>query len=126
MTSKLWHIFFSTYRILFTPIKIILGFNACCRFTPTCSHYAEEALTRYGLIHGSYLTLRRLLRCHPWGAYGIDPVPNQWPPPIAYRLKTIRPAPPTHITTKKHISPHHNSASFKKLSPTSHKTLTHI
>lgn len=46
-----------------------------CRFTPTCSAYALEALQRHGPFKGSYLTIRRLLRCHPWGGSGYDPVP---------------------------------------------------
>ncbi|MCH5330483.1 MAG: membrane protein insertion efficiency factor YidD [Alistipes sp.] len=46
-----------------------------CRYTPTCSQYAVEALRKYGPLKGSWLTLRRLLRCHPWGGSGYDPVP---------------------------------------------------
>jgi len=46
-----------------------------CRFTPTCSQYALEALKKHGPLRGSWLTLRRLLRCHPWGGSGYDPVP---------------------------------------------------
>ncbi len=46
-----------------------------CRFTPTCSQYAVEALRRHGPLRGSWLTLRRLSRCHPWGGSGYDPVP---------------------------------------------------
>ncbi len=46
-----------------------------CRFTPTCSQYGIEALKKYGPIKGLYLTIRRLLRCHPWGGHGHDPVP---------------------------------------------------
>ena len=46
-----------------------------CRYTPTCSEYAVEALRRYGAGRGSWLALRRLLRCHPWGGTGHDPVP---------------------------------------------------
>ena len=46
-----------------------------CRFTPTCSQYAVEALQKYGPIKGMYLAIRRLLRCHPWGGHGYDPVP---------------------------------------------------
>ena len=46
-----------------------------CRFTPTCSHYALEALERHGALQGSWLAARRLLRCHPWSAGGYDPVP---------------------------------------------------
>lgn len=46
-----------------------------CRFTPTCSEYAIEALKKHGPLRGLWLTLRRLLRCHPWGGSGYDPVP---------------------------------------------------
>ena len=48
-----------------------------CRFTPTCSAYAMEALERHGAIRGSWLSVRRILRCHPWGGSGFDPVPGE-------------------------------------------------
>nr|WP_156184417.1 membrane protein insertion efficiency factor YidD [Cellvibrio sp. pealriver] len=47
-----------------------------CRFYPSCSHYSEEAIVRHGFFTGSYLTLRRLLKCHPWHEGGIDLVPE--------------------------------------------------
>ena len=46
-----------------------------CRYTPTCSQYALEAYRKHGPVKGLYLTVRRLLRCHPWGGSGYDPVP---------------------------------------------------
>ncbi len=46
-----------------------------CRFVPTCSQYAVEALKKYGPLKGGWLTLKRLARCHPWGGSGYDPVP---------------------------------------------------
>ena len=46
-----------------------------CRYTPTCSRYAIEALRKYGLFKGVWLTLKRVSRCHPWGGHGVDPVP---------------------------------------------------
>ena len=58
------------YRTCISPLK-----PACCRFTPTCSAYAIEALRKHGPIKGLYLTTKRILRCHPWGGSGYDPVP---------------------------------------------------
>ena len=46
-----------------------------CRFTPSCSHYAVEALKKYGLLKGLWLSIKRISRCHPWGGQGFDPVP---------------------------------------------------
>lgn len=48
-----------------------------CRFSPTCSHYSLNALHLHGLFYGSYLSIKRLLRCHPWCQGGIDPVPEK-------------------------------------------------
>jgi len=49
---------------------------ATCRFEPTCSSYMIEALQIHGLFYGGYLGIKRILRCHPWGGKGYDPVPN--------------------------------------------------
>lgn len=59
------------YRILLKPL-----FPTSCRFDPSCSAYALEALRLHGPVIGSWLTLRRLLRCNPWGPHGHDPVPT--------------------------------------------------
>lgn len=67
MGVKLIH----SYRYLLSP-----WIGNQCRFYPTCSHYAEEALHKHGFIKGVYLTLRRLLKCHPWHKGGLDPVPE--------------------------------------------------
>lgn len=50
-------------------------FMSSCRFTPTCSNYGISAIHKHGVIKGSWLTLRRISRCHPWGGSGYDPVP---------------------------------------------------
>lgn len=46
-----------------------------CRYSPTCSQYAKEALQKHGLLKGGYLGIKRILSCHPWGGSGYDPVP---------------------------------------------------
>ncbi len=61
--------------------QVVLGplLGGHCRFTPTCSHYSIEALATHGALYGSWLTLRRLARCQPWGPpCGEDPVPPRW------------------------------------------------
>lgn len=58
------------YRKFISPIK-----KPCCRFMPTCSEYAIEALSRYGVVKGLYLSVKRILRCSPLSKGGYDPVP---------------------------------------------------
>mgnify|MGYP000966566525 FL=1 len=58
------------YQVAISPLK-----PPTCRFSPTCSTYALEALKKYGLLKGGRLALRRIMRCHPWGGSGYDPVP---------------------------------------------------
>ncbi len=60
------------YRFTISPL---LGAN--CRFEPTCSSYAIEALRKHGAFRGSMLAVKRIARCHPWGSSGYDPVPGQ-------------------------------------------------
>ncbi len=57
------------YRKFISPFK-----KPCCRFYPTCSSYAIEAIEKYGTIKGSCLAVRRLLKCHPWNDGGYDPL----------------------------------------------------
>lgn len=66
--------------LLVAPIRFYRRFISpmlppACRYTPTCSQYAIEALQKHGPLKGLYLAVRRLLRCHPWGGSGYDPVP---------------------------------------------------
>lgn len=62
------------YRYTLSPL---IGYR--CRHLPTCSEYADEALDRHGLWAGSWMTLARILRCHPWGTHGLDFVPKAAP-----------------------------------------------
>lgn len=66
--------------ILILPVRFHQKFISpltppSCRFTPTCSQYAVEALRKHGPVKGLWLAIRRILRCHPWGGSGYDPVP---------------------------------------------------
>lgn len=56
-------------------VRPLLGPRGVCRFTPTCSQYAQEAVAKYGALKGCYLAALRLLKCHPFHAGGYDPVP---------------------------------------------------
>ena len=58
------------YQICLSPFKC-----PCCRFQPTCSAYARDAFLLHGVVKGAMLTLKRILKCHPWGGSGYDPVP---------------------------------------------------
>lgn len=61
-----------TYKILISPL-----FAGCCRYQPSCSDYMSEAVRAHGACVGICLGLRRLVRCHPFGGFGIDPVPHK-------------------------------------------------
>jgi putative membrane protein insertion efficiency factor len=69
------------YRYTLSPL---IGFH--CRYLPTCSDYADQALARYGLWAGGWMTLARLCRCHPWGRSGLDFVCEEIPPRARWYL----------------------------------------
>jgi putative membrane protein insertion efficiency factor len=58
------------YQVVISPLT-----PASCRFDPTCSHYTVESLKKHGLLRGSWLAIKRIFSCHPWGKSGYDPVP---------------------------------------------------
>ena len=62
------------YKLMLSPL-----FAGSCRFLPSCSDYARDAIVQHGLVRGTWLAVRRLGRCHPFGASGYDPVPGRTP-----------------------------------------------
>jgi putative membrane protein insertion efficiency factor len=77
------------YQLFLSPAKnALLGPAGHCRFEPSCSQYALEALKTHGALNGSWLAAKRVCRCHPWGDFGADPVPGVkskvHPPSLSY------------------------------------------
>ena len=70
MVARLFLILIRGYQVGISPML-----PAACRYTPSCSAYAAEAISRHGAARGGWLAAKRLLRCHPWGGHGYDPVP---------------------------------------------------
>ncbi len=69
-------IFIRGYQLLLSPLlELLTGPGGGCRFEPTCSHYFLEACEKHGVLRGSWLGVKRLARCQPWGGQGFDPVP---------------------------------------------------
>jgi putative membrane protein insertion efficiency factor len=75
--NKFFHLLALPLILLIKIYQLIISpfFPPSCRFTPTCSHYSIEALKKHGVIKGGWLSLKRILKCHPWGGSGFDPVP---------------------------------------------------
>ena len=75
--KKLQQIFSAPFILLIKLYQWIISplLGPKCRFTPTCSNYGLEAFKKYGPFKGLWLTARRVVRCHPWGGHGYDPVP---------------------------------------------------
>lgn len=69
------YIFILPIRLYQRVISPFLGSN--CRYEPTCSQYAVEAINEWGIFKGTWLGIRRISRCHPWGGMGYDPVPKK-------------------------------------------------
>ena len=78
MLEKVLILLIQVYRALGAVLRFLCGGQVCgcCRFTPTCSEYAKEAISKHGAWRGILLTVRRIFRCHPWNTkWGYDPVP---------------------------------------------------
>ena len=86
------------YQRVISPLK-----PATCRFEPSCSHYAVQAVERHGVLRGGLITSLRILRCNPFSAPGPDPVPGEWR--RAVRLRARKDAQPPRTTTPEEGTP---------------------
>ncbi|MBY0097199.1 membrane protein insertion efficiency factor YidD [Mesobacillus maritimus] len=74
MVKKTFLAFIRLYQVVISPLK-----PPTCRFYPTCSHYGQEAVSKHGALKGGWLTLIRIMKCHPFHPGGFDYVPEEWP-----------------------------------------------
>lgn len=72
MLKKVFLTIIRFYQLIISPLK-----PPTCRFYPTCSHYGMEAVQRFGALKGGWLTIKRILKCHPFHPGGLDPVPEK-------------------------------------------------
>jgi uncharacterized protein len=76
LASILQEIFILPIRLYQVAVSPILGKNKC-RYQPTCSYYTVEAIREWGIFKGTWMGIKRISRCHPWGGWGYDPVPKK-------------------------------------------------
>jgi len=96
--NRMNHLATLPLRALIRAYQLVLSpwLGARCRFHPSCSAYAGEALQRHGLLRGGWLATKRIGRCHPWGGSGVDPVPAVSPSPLS---PAVPPRPPSPVST---------------------------
>jgi len=76
MIVKVFIFILRGYQLFVSPVLTALSNGCgCCRFSPSCSEYAIQALRQHGIFRGGWLSIKRILKCHPWGGMGFDPVP---------------------------------------------------
>ena len=76
--SSILKFLFRLYQWTVSPFLHVIGGPGCgCRYEPSCSHYAIQAIETHGAGRGSWLAMKRIFRCHPWGGFGFDPVPEK-------------------------------------------------
>ena len=83
MTAKILLWLVRAYQVTLSPI-----FGGWCRFEPSCSVYASEAIRMHGAARGSWLAVKRLVKCHPFGSHGFDPVPPRSTPDAQHAART--------------------------------------
>ena len=104
------------YRWLVSPVLTqLFNPNGLCRFNPSCSEYALQAIQTHGALRGSWLAFKRILRCNPWGSFGFDPVPPKHGQGCgcgghAHSSKTETSARPAELAAGSHFAPRPTSS----------------